>query len=138
LSGEDLPFLWIQGMVKEISIYYTEYPYENRYVSEVCAMDYNVWNAIAYEVTDWMIHADPRWEYNRIVKMIRSHSFVDWVEWRTERTMAKVDAQIEDLNLNEGMPDPITREFIKEDPETGTVIGYTLQISAPWHADKDN
>jgi len=138
LSGEDLPFLWIQGRVKEISIYYTEYPYENRYVSEVCAMDYNVWNAIAYEVTDWMIHADPRWEYNRIVKMIRSHSFVDWVEWRTERTMAKVDAQIGDLNLNEGMPDPITREFIEEDPETGTVIGYTLQISAPWHADKDN
>ena len=50
-------------------------------------MKYNIWNAIAYEVTVMLINFDARWMNNKIVNMIRAHSFVDWCEWKTEQTM---------------------------------------------------
>ena len=57
-------------------------------------MNYNIWNAVAYEVTVMLINYDPRWMNNKIVKMIRSYSFDDWIEWKTERSMEDVDAEI--------------------------------------------
>ena len=60
-------------------------------------MKYNIWNAVAYEVTNLLIDMDPRWEINKWVKMIRSYCFQDWVEWKTERTMKRVDKQVDDI-----------------------------------------
>ena len=60
-------------------------------------MAYNIWNAIAYEITNLLINYDARWELNQWVRMIRRHCFPDWVEWKTERTMKNVDKQIEDI-----------------------------------------
>ena len=60
-------------------------------------MAYNIWNAIAYEITNLLINHDPRWELNQWVQMIRRHCFPDWVEWKTERTMKNVDRQIAEI-----------------------------------------
>jgi len=104
-------------------------------------MKYNVWNAVAYEVTDWMIYSDPRWEINQIVTLIRDNCLNDWVEWRTERTMVNVDKQLDNIQNN---PDfypedaaPIIREISKQDPKTGIITEFTLEISAPWVENED-
>ena len=83
-------------------------------------MKYNIWNAIAYEVTVMLINFDARWMNNKIVNMIRAHSFVDWCEWKTQQTMEDVDAQIEALHMLWDREDDDWRDvIIEEDEETG-------------------
>lgn len=93
-------------------------------------MKYNIWNAIAYEVTVMLINYDPRWMNNKIVKMIRSYSFDDWIEWKTERSMEDVDAEIEALHKLWDREDDDWRDVIVEtDDETGIKFGYTVDLS---------
>ena len=54
-------------------------------------------NGIIYEITNILIEFDARWANHWLVKMIRSHCFPDWVAWKTEQTMAKVDRQIVEI-----------------------------------------
>lgn len=93
-------------------------------------MKYNIWNAIAYEVTVMLINYDPRWMNNKIVKMIRGYSFDDWIEWKTERSMEDVDAEIEALHKLWDREDDDWRDVIVEtDDETGIEFGYTVDLS---------
>ena len=93
-------------------------------------MNYNIWNAVAYEVTVMLINYDPRWMNNKIVKMIRSYSFDDWIEWKTERSMEDVDAEIEALHKLWDREDDDWRDVIIErDDETGIEFGYTVDLS---------
>ena len=101
-------------------------------------MKYNIWNAVAYEVTVMLINFDARWMNNRIVNMIRSYSFEDWCEWKTEQTMEDVDAQIEALHKLWDREDDDWHELIIEtDPETKTTFGYTLEIDPDFDEFKD-
>ena len=101
-------------------------------------MKYNIWNAVAYEVTNLLIDLDPRWEINKWVKMIRSYSFQDWVEWKTERTMKKVDRQVEDiqeameLEHQEKYVTPVVIEHKPDGSKAQELLGGTLEIKAPW------
>ena len=93
-------------------------------------MNYNIWNVVAYEVTVMLINYDPRWMNNMIVKMIRSYSFDDWIEWKTERSMEDVDAEIEALHKLWDREDDDWRDVIIErDDETDIEFGYTVDLS---------
>ena len=101
-------------------------------------MKYNIWNAVAYEVTVMLINFDTRWMNNPIINMIRSHSFKDWCEWKTEKTMEDVDAQIEALHILWGREgDDWDELIVKTDSETRTTFGYTLESDADFDESKD-
>ena len=101
-------------------------------------MRYNIWNAVAYEITSLLINHDNRWHNNIIVKMIRSHCFPDWVEWKTEQTMAKVDQQIEEIQEEWKCIDdykyvkPIIIEHKPDGSKAQELLGGMLEIRAPW------
>lgn len=104
-------------------------------------MTYNFWNAIAYEITNFLIDLDMRWEQNPLIRSIRSYCFPDWTEWKTEQTMKNVDQQINDLQLQGKAEDDIkyVTPIIIEHPSDGSnaqeLLGGTLQIKAPWYDD---
>jgi hypothetical protein len=101
-------------------------------------MAYNIWNAIAYEITNLLINYDTRWELNQWVQMIRRHCFQDWVEWKTERTMKNVDKQIEDIQTLQQLEHdkkyvtPIVIEHAPDGSRAQELLGGTLEIKAPW------
>ena len=102
-------------------------------------MIYNIWNAVAYEVTNLLIDMDPRWEINKWVMMIRSYCFQDWVEWKTERTMKRVDKQVDDIQQKWEQEDrktyiePVTIEHKPDDSKAQQLLGGELQMQAPWY-----
>ena len=101
-------------------------------------MKYNVWKAIAYEITNLLIAHDARWEASKWVWVIRAHCFPDWVEWKTERTMELVDSEIE--KFHEAAEQQEYEQFIKptitEQPADGSkaqeLLGGEIRITAPW------
>ena len=107
-------------------------------------MKYNIWNAIAYEVTNLLIDFDSRWYSNQFVKLIRTHCFPDWVIWKTERTMERVDKQIEEIKEgwkridDEKYVKPIITEHKPDGSKAQELLGGTLQISAPWYKEGEN
>jgi hypothetical protein len=102
-------------------------------------MTYNVWNAVTYEVTNILIDIDLRWQNNQLIKTIRTYCFPDWVQWKTEQTMKKVDKQIDALQLQMKAEDDIkyVTPIVVEHPSDGSkaqdLLGGTLEIKAPWY-----
>ena len=96
-------------------------------------------NGIIYEITNILIDFDARWANNQIVKMIREYCFPDWVAWKTEQTMAKVDRQIVELTKDWEVQDhdtyikPIITEHKPDGSKAQDLLGGTLQITAPWY-----
>ena len=100
-------------------------------------MKYNIWNAVAYEVCQLLIDHDPEWRKNFIVKKILSHSFLDWVNWRTERTMKNVDHQIKQIHFewdaeNPQQPKPTYIEHKANDSEAQQLLGGAIEIRSAW------
>lgn len=102
-------------------------------------MQYNIWYAAAYEITDLLIQMDQRWYNNHWVKLTRSYCFADWVAWKTERSMIKVDNQIEDIKEGWKRLDdakyvkPIVIEHKPDGSKAQELLGGTLEIRAPWY-----
>lgn len=100
---------------------------------------YNIWNAAAYEITNILIDYNRKLEMNPWVKAIRLHCFPDWVAWKTERTMEKVDQQIERMQKEWQLEDEkryVTTVIIKHKPDNSKaqqLLGGTLEIKAPWY-----
>jgi len=71
--------------------------------------------------------------------MIREYCFPDWVAWKTEQTMAKVDRQIVEITKEWEVQDhdtyikPIIIEHKPDGSKAQDLLGGTLQISAPWY-----
>lgn len=104
---------------------------------------YNVWNAAAYEITNILIDFNTKWELNPWVKAIRLHCFPDWVAWKTERTMVKVDQQTKELQKEMQIEHdtkyvtPIIKEHKPDQSKAQQLLGGTLQITAPWYKPED-
>ena len=100
---------------------------------------YNIWNAAAYEITNILIDFNTKWEMNPWVKAIRLHCFPDWVAWKTERTMVKVDQQIKEIKDGWAKEDyetyvkPIIIEHKPDGSKAQDLLGGTLEIKAPWY-----
>lgn len=105
-------------------------------------MAYNIWNAAAYEITNILIDFDARWEMNRWVKMIRAHCFQDWVEWKTERTMKRVDKQVDEIQQKwhqedrKTYIDPVIIEHKPDGSKAQQLLGGELQMRAPWYKEE--
>lgn len=100
-------------------------------------MKYNIWNAVAYEVCQLLIDHDPEWRKNFIVKKILSHSFLDWVNWRTERTMKTVDHQVKQIHFewdakNPRQSKPTYIEHEANDSEAQQLLGGAIEIRSAW------
>lgn len=100
-------------------------------------MKYNIWNAVAYEICQLLIEHDPEWRKNFIVKKILSHSFLDWVNWRTERTMKTVDHQVKQIHFewdaeNPQQPKPTYIEHEANDSEAQQLLGGAIEIRSAW------
>lgn len=100
---------------------------------------YNIWYATAYEITNILIDYNRKLELNPWIKAIRFHCFPDWVAWKTERTMGRVDQQIEQLQKemqiehDKKYVTPIIREHQPDESKAQQLLGGTLQITAPWY-----
>lgn len=100
---------------------------------------YNIWNAAAYEITNILIDFNTKLEMNPWVKAIRLHCFPDWVAWKTERTMEKVDQQIEKMQKEWQLEDekkyvtPVIIEHKPDNSKAQQLLGGTLEIKAPWY-----
>lgn len=99
---------------------------------------YRLWFALSYEVTNILINNDTKWEVNRWVRLVRAHSFIDWVEWKTERSMEILDEQIEDIRLaleaedRKQYIDPIIIHHAPDGSRAQELLGGEIQIKAPW------
>lgn len=102
-------------------------------------VNYNIWNAIAYEICQLLIQHDPEWRKNFIVKKILSHSFLDWVNWRTDKTMKTVDHQVKQIHFELDAQDEINRknqiiytEHEPNDSEAQQLLGGAIEIQSAW------
>jgi ABC-type uncharacterized transport system YnjBCD substrate-binding protein len=66
-------------------------------------MNYNVFNAIVYDVLWRFCDSYPSLRSNKLVQMAMAHCFPDWVLAKTETTMADVDRQPEDGTPTHGL-----------------------------------
>lgn len=102
-------------------------------------MQYNIWFALAYEITNFLINQDTKWEINPWVKSIREYCKQDWVEWRTEATMKSVDFQVEtikqqwDAEENGKYVKPIVVEHKPDGSKAQELLGGALEIKAPFY-----
>lgn len=99
---------------------------------------YNIWNALAYEITNILISHNRKLELNSWIRLIRTYCFPDWVEWKTERTMKSVDRQVAELQdamqyeHEQKYVKPIVIEHKPDGSKAQELLGGTLQIRAPW------
>ncbi len=120
-------------------------------------MNYNVLNAIVYDILWRLCESYPYLRQNRWVKLAMAHCFPDWVLWKTENTMEGVDRQTEELKEEWRKEEnaKIVEEFQEKYPdakvtthneETGAVLiehppdgskaqdllGGAMEIKSPW------
>lgn len=104
---------------------------------------YNIWNAAAYEITNILIDFNTKLEMNPWIKAIRFHCFTDWVAWKTDRTMDRVDKQIKSIQKEMEIQNdkkyvtPIIKEHEPDQSKAQQLLGGTLQATAPWYKPKD-
>jgi hypothetical protein len=102
-------------------------------------MKYDIWLALAYEITNRLIASDTKWEQNWWVKKIRSHCVTDWVEWKTEFTMKDVDTQTKVIKEEWAKEEdgkytkPIVIEYKPDGSTAQDLLGGAMEIKAPWY-----
>ena len=120
-------------------------------------MNYSMLNAIVYDVLWRFCDSYPSLRANKLVQMVMTHCFPDWVLWKTEITMKDVDTQAETLKEqwqkedNENVVEKVSKLFpdakvTTHDENTGAVLiehppdgskaqellGGTMEIRSPW------
>ena len=85
----------------------------------------NIWNALAFEVTNELIKHDNKWVHNYWVKLIRKWCLQDWVSWKAAKTMADVDEQAAEL-----FQEKKSKAIYEEN-------GLEMRLRAPWENNTD-
>ena len=102
-------------------------------------MKYSVLNAIIYDVLWRLCESLPSLRGKGWVRMAMDHCFPDWVEWKTEVTMADVDRQVEQIKEEWAKDDP-KPEFIEHPPDGSKaqeLLGGAMEIRSPWSKQKE-
>jgi len=100
---------------------------------------YNIWNAAAYEITNILIDFNVTLEVHPLIKAIRQHCFPDWVDWKTERTLHRIDKQIDTMmekwkkEDHQKYVEPIIIEHAPDNSQAQQLLGGMLEIKAPWY-----
>lgn len=78
-----------------------------------------LWDQGLYRQNPWLLAVHKEW-------------FKDWVEWKTQRTMASVDRQIEKINKTQAKEKPV----FSEETDGQTPLGGFMQLKAPWEKEE--
>ena len=122
---------------------------------------YNLLNAIVYEILRLLTEHWPNLKRNPWVTRALSYCFLDWVKWKTEKTMEGVDRQVEEVTKEWQAQDnqKVVEKFQEvypeakvtvHNPETGAVLiehppdgseaqellGGAMGIRSPWSEGK--
>lgn len=120
-------------------------------------MKYNVLNALIYETLWRFCEIWSVLRGNKLVEMVMSSCFPDWVLWKTKATMAGVDHQAEEVKEqwqkeeNEAIVEKFQEKYPEakvttHDEKTGAVLiehppdgskaqellGGAMEIKSPW------
>ena len=107
-------------------------------------MEYNIWFALSYEITNYLIDTDTRWEQNPWIRQIRNYCKPDWIEWKTESTMKNVDFQAEVIKQQWEEQEkgkytkPIVITYNPDGSKAQDLLGGTLEIRAPFYNPDSN
>jgi hypothetical protein len=85
---------------------------------------YRLWAALIHEITQLVCAERPPLRLHPLVAALLRETRSDWIEWRTERTLRALDAQIAALHSDWDASAP--QPTITEGP------GGELRIRAPW------
>lgn len=96
---------------------------------------YNIWAAFLVELIRQLIQYKPDLANNKWLAMIASYLMDDWIEWRTERTMADVDRQaktIADQWEAEQPPKAVYSEREPDGSQAQALLGGEMRIKGSW------
>lgn len=96
---------------------------------------YNIWAAFLVELIRQLIQHKPALANNKWLAMIASYLMDDWIEWRTERTMAEVDRQaraiVAEWDAQEA-PRALYSESEPDGSEAQGLLGGEMRIKGSW------
>lgn len=77
--------------------------------------NYNFWFALTYELVQEFVQHFVSLRQNKIIKQILIYCKEDWVLWKTELTLKKIDLEVEQLK----------KDWEKEEPPKFLIIEHT-------------
>ena len=104
-------------------------------------MEYNRFNAFAYQLTEFIERFKPGFIHQAWVKKIRDNCRPDWAEWRTQLVMADLEHQVDDLHEiwqteEEQRNQPIYSEKPSDGSAAQELLGGEMRLTSPWTSDK--
>lgn len=100
--------------------------------------NYSVFAALVYELLSSLIVLFPSLKTNIWALRILKHCKDDWVSWKTENTLHKVDKQIEQIQKVWASEKKDNKEFIRHNPDGSKaqeLLGGTIEIKSKWQRD---
>lgn len=98
---------------------------------------YRLWAAVTYELLQLFCEYKQGLRNTAWVRAVLKECFPDWVEWKTQQTMADVDRQTEELHQRWAEAEkieqaPIITEQPADDSNAQQLLGGEMRIRAPW------
>lgn len=100
--------------------------------------DYNIINALIYELIIKLADHYKSLKNNTIVKLILAYCKDDWVLWKVELTLKDVDRQIENLHKEWDKQKPKLYTKIEHEPDGSTaqsLLGGAIEIKSNFRRD---
>jgi hypothetical protein len=100
-------------------------------------------NALAYELGLSFSEKYPSLKFNVWFQRLMEHCKPFWVEWKTQRTMASVDQQINDLHQKWDQEEAEKQKpvFTEKEPNGSmaqSLLGGEMRLTAPWYQEDDS
>lgn len=100
-------------------------------------------NALAYELGLSFSEKYQTLRLNPWFVRLMEHCRPFWVEWKTQRTMASVDQQVEDLHEQWQAQEQEEQKpiYTEKEPDGSTaqqLLGGEMRLTAPWYQEEDS
>jgi hypothetical protein len=104
--------------------------------------EYNLINALVYEVILFLQGFFKFFKNNPIIKQILKNCFSDWCAFRAELAIQEVDKQVEALHKQweqeeKQKTNPIYSEKPPDGSQAQTLLGGEMRLTAPFYAPLD-
>jgi len=99
----------------------------------VTKSNYNFWFALTYELVQELIHHFASLRQNKIIKQLLIYCKEDWVLWKTELTLKKIDLEVEQLKKDwekEEQPKFLIIEHEPDESKAQQLLGGELEIKS--------
>lgn len=95
--------------------------------------NYNFWFALTYELVQELVQHFVSLRQNKIIKQILIYCKEDWVLWKTELTLKKIDLEVEQLKKDWEKEEPPKFLIIEHEPDGSKaqqLLGGELEIKS--------